>query len=215
MGAHYMTREQKQMALRLKAKGLKLKDIARELNVTYGMVSATVYRKQVRQGRPDGWEPGPGRLSAEEREHIMIGLRQRETMSSIARRLGRSPSTVTREVAANGGIEHYGAWRGHCLARDAAKRPKTAKLAHRPLVTQVSAWLEELWSPQEIAARLRLAFPDDPMMQVSHETIYQSLFVQGRGELRRELVAACVRVALRAGAKGRCSGGAASLRWSW
>jgi orotate phosphoribosyltransferase-like protein len=54
VGAHYMTREQKQMALRLKAKGLKLKDIARELNVTYGMVSATVYRKQVRQGRPDG-----------------------------------------------------------------------------------------------------------------------------------------------------------------
>jgi IS30 family transposase len=55
------------------------------------------------------------------------------------------------------------------------------------LAAQVTAWLEELWSPEEIAVRLRLEFPDDPMMWVSHETIYQSLFVQGRGELRREL----------------------------
>ena len=209
MGVHYMTREQKQMALRLKARGLKLKEIARELNVTYGMVSATVHRKQVREGRPDGWEPAPGRLSAEEREHIMMGLRQRESMSSIAHRLGRSPSTVTREVAANGGVEHYGAWKGHCRARDSAKRPKTAKLAHDPLAIQVSAWLEELWSPQEIAARLRFAFPDDPMMQVSHETIYQSLFVQGRGELRREL-ARC----LRSGRTARRSQGRVQRRGS-
>ena len=60
------------------------------------------------------------------------------------------------------------------------------------LVEQVTTWLEELWSPQEISSRLRLEFPDDLMMQVSHETIYQSLFVQGRGELRREL-ARCLR----------------------
>lgn len=79
------------------------------------------------------------------------------------------------------------AWRAQCRARASSRRPKTAKLAHPPLVRQVTAWLEELWSPEEITARLRLNFPDDPMMQVSHETIYQSLFVQGRGELRREL----------------------------
>ena len=73
-----------------------------------------------------------------------------------------------------------------------SKRPKVAKLSHPRLVAQVSTWLEEFWSPQEIARRLRIVFADDPMMQVSHETIYQSLFVQGRGELRREL-ARCLR----------------------
>ena len=122
----------------------------------------------------------------------MVGLRLGESMTSIAGRLGRAPSTVTREVAANGGVDHYGAWKGFCRAKGAARRPKTPKLAHPALVDQVSAWLEELWSPQEISARLRLDFPDDPMMHVSHETIYQSLFVQGRGELRREL-ARCLR----------------------
>jgi hypothetical protein len=80
-------------------------------------------------------DAGTGRLSAEEREDIMIGLAPRRD-DVVHRTPARAvPSTVTREVAANGGIEHYGAWRGHCRARDAAKRPKTAKLAHRPLVT--------------------------------------------------------------------------------
>ena len=106
--------------------------------------------------------------------------------------LGGATSTITREVAANGGPRHYGAWKAHCRAETSSRRPKAAKLAHPPLVRQVTTWLEELWSPQEIAERLRLEFPDDPMMQVSHETIYQSLFVQGRGELRREL-ARCLR----------------------
>jgi IS30 family transposase len=73
-----------------------------------------------------------------------------------------------------------------------SQTPENPKLAHPALVAQVSAWLEELWSPQEIAARLRLDFPNDPMMHAGHETIYQSLFVQGRGELRREL-ARCLR----------------------
>jgi IS30 family transposase len=186
-----MTREQKQMARRLRAKGLKFKEIARELNISDHLAYFCV-RQPSAAAIPDGWEPAPGRLSAEEREDIMIGLREHESMTSIARRLGRAASTVTREVAANGGVEHYGAWRGYCRAKEAAKRPKSSKLAHRPLVNQVGAWLEEFWSPQEIAARLRIVFPDDPMMQVSHETIYQSLFVQGRGELRREL-ARCLR----------------------
>jgi IS30 family transposase len=94
---------------------------------------------------------------------------------------------VSREVAANGGREDYRAWRAHGAARERARRPKHSKLSHGPLAAQVTAWLEELWSPEEIARRLPMEFPDDPMMRVSHETIYQSLFVQGRGELRREL----------------------------
>jgi transposase, IS30 family len=104
-------------------------------------------------------------------------------MSAIARDLGRAPSTITREVAANGGAVRYGAWRAHCRAEASSRRPKGR---------QVTVWLEKLWSPQEISERLRLDFGDDPMMQVSHETIYQSLFVQGRDELRREL-ARCLR----------------------
>jgi IS30 family transposase len=175
------------MVRRLRAKGLKIPEIARELNCSEGGVIGILRGNQLRPGPADEWTPAPGHLSAEEREHILIGLRLGESMSAIARRLGRAPSTITREVAANGGPEHYGAWRGQCRARRAARRPKVGKLCHPPLVAVVSIWLEEWWSPEEISKRLRIVFPDDPMMQVSHETIYQSLFVQGRGELRREL----------------------------
>ncbi len=188
----HMTQTQKQMARRLRAKGLEIKEIARELNYSADAIRVTVRDRQCRDGKPDEWSPAPGRLSAPEREEILVGLRDGESMSSIARRLGRSTSTVTREVAANGGPQNYGAWRAHCRARAKVRRPKPAKLDHPRLVEQVSTWLEELWSPQEISSRLQLEFPDDLMMQVSHETIYQSLFVQGRGELRREL-ARCLR----------------------
>ena len=192
MGVRHMTREQKQMARRLKAKGMTLKAIARELSCSLPLVTASVYVQQPGSGLPDRWKPAPGHLSAEDREEILLGLARGESMSAIARGLGRAPSTITREVAANGGVRRYGAWKAHCRAEGSARRPKPAKLAHPPLVAQVTKWLERLWSPQEIAERLRLEYPDDPMMQVSHETIYQSLFVQGRGELRREL-ARCLR----------------------
>ena len=192
MGVRQMTREQKQMARRLKAKGLTLKEIARDLSCSLALVTASVYVQREGVGVPDRWKPAPGHLSAEEREEILLGLGRKESMSAIARSLGRAPSTIAREVAANGGAVRYGAWRAHCRAEASSRRPKPAKLAHPPLARQVTTWLERLWSPQEISARLRLEFEGDPMMQVSHETIYQSLFVQGRGELRREL-ARCLR----------------------
>jgi transposase, IS30 family len=192
MGAHHMTAEQKQMARRLRAKGLAHREIAKDLNVTQGLVKATLWAKKRQVGRPDPWTPAPGRLRAEEREDILLGLARGESMSAIARALGRHPSTVTREVAANGGREGYGAWKGHCRAARVSRRPKASKLSHPPLAAQVSAWLERCWSPQEIAHRLRIVFPNDPMMHVSYETIYQSLYVQGKGELRREL-ARCLR----------------------
>src|SRR5207244_10770800 len=106
---------------------------------------------------------------------------------AIGNDLGRSVSTVSREVAANGGRDDYRAWRAHQRARECVRRPKPAKLACPRLAAQVEQWLKQWWSPVEIARRLRIEFPDDPMMWVSHETIYRSLFVQGRGELRREL----------------------------
>jgi transposase, IS30 family len=191
MTAH-LTREQKQMAYRLKAKGLTQLEIARDLGCKAITVRACLRGGAKRAGKPFGWTPGVGRLSIDEREEILVGLRKDESMTAIAHRLGRAPSTVTREVAANGGVDGYGAWRGHRRAAEQSKRPKVAKLSHPPLVAAVSKWLEKLWSPEVISARLRAGFGDDPMMQVSHETIYQSLFVQGRGELRREL-ARCLR----------------------
>ena len=190
-GVH-MSREQKEMARRLAAQGVPLKAIARDLNFFLEAVSISLRTRHQRHAQVVEWVPPCGRLRDSEREAILVGLARGFSMSEIARQLGRAPSTVTREVAKNGGPEHYGAWSARRRAEACSKRPKVAKLSHPPLVAQVSAWLTELWSPQEIAQRLRIVFADDPMMQVSHETIYQSLFVQGRGELRREL-ARCLR----------------------
>jgi IS30 family transposase len=122
-----------------------------------------------------------------EREEIRAGLERQETFTVIATTIGRSVSTVSREVANNSGRDSYRAWEAHRQAGRRARRPKTAKLVRGPLLDKVTEWLQEWWSPEEIARRLQMEFPDDPMMWVSHETIYQSLFVQGRGELRREL----------------------------
>jgi transposase, IS30 family len=96
-------------------------------------------------------------------------------------------STVSREVKANGGRGAYRTHVAHQAAFERARRPKTPKLACPRLAGKVAAWLELWWSPEQIAERLRIEFPDDPMMRVSHETIYMSLFVEGRGQLRREL----------------------------
>jgi IS30 family transposase len=136
---------------------------------------------------PPVWNPSPARLSLAEREEIRAGIERGDTYTAIAARIGRVVSTVSREVANNGGRGDYRAWQAHRHAGERARRPKSPKLAHAPLAAQVTEWLEQWWSPEEIVRRLRLEFPDDPMMWVSHETIYQSLFVQGRGELRREL----------------------------
>ena len=182
-----MTYEQKQMVRRLHAKGLSIRAIAKEIGYTPNVVFLTAAGNQLRPGRPDEWTPRPGRLRAEEREDIWIGIRRGDSLSAIARQLGRSPSTISREVAKNGGADDYGPWRAHWRASQQVRRPRPSKLTYPPLKAQVTTWLEELWSPQEISARLRVEFPEDSMMRVSHETIYRSLFVQGRGELRREL----------------------------
>jgi IS30 family transposase len=126
-------------------------------------------------------------LEFAEREEIRVGLERGDTFAAIGRRLGRPTSTVSREVNNNGGRVAYRAWKAHVRAYEEARRPKVPRLACPALAAQVAEWLGEWWSPQEIARRLRREFPDDPMTWVSHETIYQSLFVQGRGELRREL----------------------------
>ena len=187
MTAH-LTMEQRQLARRLHAKGLSLREIGRQVGCSHEVVRAVVRRDSKRPVRSDLWQPGPGRLTLADREEISLGLWGGDSFTAIAVRLGKAVSTVSREVAGNGGRRDYRAWRAHQRARDRARRPKTPKLSCARLASQVTQWLQEWWSPQEIASRLRMEFPDDPVMQVSHETIYQALFVQGRGELRRELV---------------------------
>jgi transposase, IS30 family len=190
--APHLTVEQKRAVHRLRGRGLSLRAVAREVGCTAPGVVCVLERTPIVPPRPDLWRPGPSRLQLAEREEISLGLLAGMSLTAVARSIGRSPSTVSREVAANGGASDYRAWRAHQHAYRAARRPKVPKLAHRPLADQVSTWLATWWSPDQIAKRLRIEFPDDPMMQVSHETIYQSLFVQGRGELRREL-ARCLR----------------------
>ena len=185
--AGHLTQEQKQLAFRLRARGWRLVDIAREIGCSAPMVGLMVRDGRHAGGVADDWQPRGGCLTIDDREEILVGLRAGESCSGIAGRLGRCPSTVTREVAANGGRDVYSAWAAHQRAREHARRPKICKLHRGPLLREVTANLKELWSPQQISRRLRLDFPDDPEMRVSHETIYQSLYVQGRGELRREL----------------------------
>ena len=127
-------------------------------------------------------------LSAAEREEVSRGLAAGETYRAIARRLGRAHTTVSREVARNGGPAQYRAGAADVAAWRRAERPKPARLATRPVLrAAVEAKLRLRWSPEQIAHWLRGAYPDDPEMRVSHETIYLSLFVQPRGALRREL----------------------------
>ena len=186
-----LTVEQRRMVRRLSEEGLSLRQVARQVSCSH-QTAWLVLRGNAGRWARSAWEPAEGRLSVAEREEISLGVHRGETFSAIASRLGRATSTVSREVAANGGREGYRAWRAHERAREQARRPKGPKLACPRLAAQVTAWLEEWWSPEEIARRLRIEFPTDPMMWVSHETIYQALFVQGRGELRREL-ARCLR----------------------
>ena len=141
-------------------------------------------------GMPPVWS-GRSRahLSLEDREEISRGLSVKESFASIARCLGRPTSTVSREVKRNGGRGNYRAVRADRATWERAKRPKLTKLSQLPaLRIFVENGLEAKWSPEEICGRLPVEFPDDDSMRVVHETIYQALFVQGRGGLNKELV---------------------------
>jgi transposase, IS30 family len=188
-----LTPEERKRIIGLVADGLPAAEVAREVARSTGFVYRVIQSAGGVARRQD-WDPSPARLSAGERERIRSGLDAGASFAAIARRLGRATSTVSREVNANGGRTNYAGWRAHRRAAELARRPKIAKLAACPrLRVQVETWLEdELWSPTQISAQLRLEFPDDPMMWVSPETIYQSLYVQGRGALRKELTS-CLR----------------------
>ena len=168
--------------------GMAAKPAARELGMSPGTVRAYL----VRCGgiRPAAHSRAPCRLSLAEREEISRGLAAGVSVRVIAAGLGRAPSTVSREVTRNGGRVGYRAVVADREAWARATRPKACKLAtHRVLRDIVEAKLRRRWSPEQIAGWLARRHPNEPEWQVSHETIYRTLFVQSRGALARELTA--------------------------
>jgi len=172
---------------RLRA-GHSVKPTARDL----GLPTSTVRTYLLRCGgiRPDPRHRATVRLSFAEREEITRGLAAGQSVRAIAAVLGRSPSTISREVASNGGRRRYRAAAADQQAWARATRPKACKLATNPVLSGIVAEkLQRRWSPQQIAGWLKRTYPDDPEMHVSHESIYRTLFVQSRGALRKELSA--------------------------
>ncbi len=129
-------------------------------------------------------------LSSFEREEISRAIVAVQSIRSIAMSLGRAPSTISREIERNGGQECYRASQADQSAWDRARRPKPCKLTeNRVLGHIVASKLRLQWSPEQIAGWLKQTYPDDEGYQVSHETIYRSLYIQARGTLKKELQA--------------------------
>ncbi len=163
----------------------------RSIGRVFGKPSSSIYFQLAPYG---GIRPAPRRrsrlaLSLSEREEISRGIVAERSIRSMASLLGRSPSTVGREIRRNGGYDRYRAALADKRAWDGARRPKRCKLAtHAPLCRAVARKLRLNWSPEQIAGWLKRAHPGDRSCQVSHETIYRSLFVQARGALKKELL---------------------------
>jgi transposase, IS30 family len=179
------SQEQRELWARWK-RGQTLKEISSAL----GRVNrTTVYGVLQRSGgvAPSVRSRREAHLSATEREEISRGLMAGHSMRALARQLGRSPSTISREIERNGGREKYRAAAADHRAWCFAERPKSCLLAdNEPLRMAVAERLQQNWSPQQIAGWLKAE--NEPAMQISHETIYRSLFIQARGLLKKELI---------------------------
>lgn len=166
--------------------GASLRSISRELGRSMELLRRLIAATGGRL--PPASRRSALRLSSAEREEISRGLVSGDSSRLIASRLGRSPSTVSREIASNGGRHCYRACQAEQAARERSGRPRPTKLAiNVPLRQLVETKLALRWSPQQISGWLERAYPNDGEMRVSHETIYLSLFVQPRGTLRKEL----------------------------
>jgi IS30 family transposase len=139
--------------------------------------------------RPPQRARSPTALTLAEREEISRAMVAGESIRSTAARLGRAPSTISREIKRNGGCDSYRASVADAAAWDRARRPKTCKLRNnRALARLVAEKLRLLWAPEQIAGWLKHTYPSDQSLHVSHETIYRSLFIQARGALKKELL---------------------------
>src|SRR5437868_312816 len=182
----YLTEGVKDAVWELRAEGGSEAEIGRRL----GLPKRTVSKYLERMG---GIRPRPCRrsercLSLAEREEISRGIAGGESVRAIGRILGRSHTTVSREINRCGGRRRYRAHAAERAAWGRAKRPRATKLELCPELRElVIGRLEQDHSPQQISGWLRLSYPDNDQMQVSHETIYRALYLQARGSLRREL----------------------------
>lgn len=183
---HYLTEAMKDGIWELRAEGLSDREIGRRL----GLARGTVSNHLARAGgiRPRARQRPERCLSLEEREEISRGIARGASARAIARRLGRSHATITREINRCGGRRRY---RAHAADREAwrrSRRPRPTKLELRPQLRRlVSERLREDHSPEQISGWLKIEYADNEAMRVSHETIYRALYVQARGALRREL----------------------------
>ena len=182
-----LTPTEQERLIALSESGMDAGEVAQEMSCSEKTVRRTHGRWRLQRRRLSASDH---RLSFGEREEISRGLVAQESFREIGRRLGRDASTISREVGGASGRARYRALSAHRRALGRLARPKPTKLSrnHR-LCREVEGMLARRWSPQQISARLRLDHPDDPEMRVSHETIYQSLYIQSRGELRRQLTA--------------------------
>ncbi len=183
----YSARERRELWERWR-RGESISEIGRALDRAPGTISHTI---RLRGGvAPSERRRNRLALTLREREEISRGVAVGESARRIAARLGRSPSTITRELNRHDGRRRYRAAEADRRAWERARRPQRCKLARQPALSRiVAAKLQQDWSPQQIAGWLKIEFPDDETMRVSHETIYLTLFIQARGALKRELVA--------------------------
>jgi IS30 family transposase len=183
----YYTESQKALMWERWQKGESLQHIAQLFDRNHSSIQRIL-------AETGGIRPAPRRrsrlaLTLAEREEISRAVVTGHSMRSIAVQIGRAPSTISREIKRNGGQECYRASQADQSARDRGRRSKTGKLAaNRALARLVAAKLRLQWSPEQVAGWLKRTYPDDPSLQVSHETIYRSLFIQARGALKKELV---------------------------
>ena len=168
-------------------KGDTLNTIARLFDTSHAAISNVVYENG--GIRPNQRKRSSTALTLDEREEISRGLATQLSIRTIAIQLGRSPSTVSREINRNGGYHRYRAALADKAAWKRALRPKVCKLAgnHR-LIRLITNKLKQQWSPQQIAGWAKRLHPEDERYHVSHETIYKSLFIQARGVLKKELI---------------------------
>lgn len=167
--------------------GVHMREIARALSVDHGSIRGPL----LRSGgiRPAQRRRGSATLTLAEREAVSLGVAAGTSSRGIAMRLGRSPSTVSRELLRHGGRSGYRAHLADGEAWDAALRPKRCLLSvNSRLRSAVARKLKLQWSPEQISGWLKIEFRDDESMRVSHETIYRTLFIQARGVLKKELM---------------------------
>ena len=183
----YYTEEQKSQMWDRWQNGDSLHDIGRQFDRGHGSIAGILSRAG--GIRPRQRTRSSLSLTLAEREDISRGISAGLSMRAIAAQMGRSPSTVSREINRNGGYDIYRAAVADRAAWDRAQRPKRCKLAcQRPLARVVARQLKSQWSPQQIAGWLKREYPENEDYHVSHETIYKTLFIQSRGALKKELL---------------------------